>query len=93
MNEKELYTTYFYHLPATIKAPSKVDFIPEFLYKDIPYNDFVLDYQMLTNDLVIENKQANNNVQFSGYKIQKSFKMLLSKINSQLKEKHCPSYN
>ena len=48
---------------------------------------------MLTNDLVIENKQANNNVQFSGYKIQKSFKMLLSKINSQLKEKHCPSYN
>jgi len=93
MNEKELYTTYYYYLPATIEEPTKIDFIPEFLYKDIPYNDFVMDYQMVTNDLEVENKQQNNNLQFSGYKFQKSFKMILSEINAQLKEKHCPSYN
>ncbi len=93
MNENELYTTYFYDLPATIEAPTKVDFIPEFLFKDIPYNDFVLDYQMLTNDLVIENKIIDNNVHVSGYKIGKSLEKIQSNINSKLIKKHCSSYN
>ena len=93
MNEKELYTTYYYYLPATIEEPTKIDFISEFLYKDIPYNDFVLDYQMLTNDLVIENRTINNNVHVSGYKIGKSLEKIQSNINSILIKKHCPSYN
>ena len=93
MNENELYTTYFYHLPATIKAPSKVDFIPEFLYKDISYNDFVMDYQMVTNDLEVENKIIDNNVHVYSYKIGKSLEKIQSNINSILIKKHCPSYN